>query len=140
MRYRASIKRWLREPSAINAAQILQYTVAVFAGTMAAFGVASPVFMTNTIGPKLILAVGIVLAVGGLTGATAVITGMWWLERIALFIVGTGWIMLLPAAVFFAATGSNSAIWLVMVLVVWALCDVFKRYRRIDWAYLDPSK
>jgi hypothetical protein len=139
MRYRASITRWLREPSAINAAQILQYTVAVFAGTMAAFGVSSPVFMTNTIGPKLILAVGIVLAVGGLTGATAVITGMWWLERIALFIVGTGWIMLLPAAVFFAATGSNSAIWLVMVLVVWALCDVFKRYRRIDWAYLDPS-
>jgi hypothetical protein len=135
-----SIKQWIREPWAINAAQIIQYTVAVFAGFMAAFGVANPQFMTSTIGPKMILAVGTVLVIGGALGAVSVAKGYWWLERIALLVVGVGWVMLLPAAIFYSINGKSSAIWLVLVLVVWALCDVFKRYRRIDWAYLDPAK
>jgi hypothetical protein len=140
MHPRARIKQWFREPSAINAAQIVQYTIAVFAGFMAAFGVANPQFMSSTLGPKMILAVGSVLVIGGAVGAFSVITGLWWLERIALWIVALGWVMLLPAAIWYSVNGTSSAIWLVLVLVVWALCDVFKRYRRIDWAYLDPAR
>jgi hypothetical protein len=55
--------------------------------------------------------------------------------------VGLGWVLLLPAALFFALAGrGSSGIWLVVALVITALSDVFKRYRRIDWAYLDPAR
>lgn len=130
----------IREPRAINIAQVIQYAIAAGAGLMAALGVASPQFMAATIGPVVITAVGCTLMLGGVLGAVSVITGLWWLERIALIVVFVGFLMLLPPAVFYAISGRSPAIWLVMALVVWALCDVFKRYRRIDWAYLDPAK
>jgi len=132
--------KMIREPRAINVAQVIAYAIAAGSGVMAVLGVANPTFMASTIGPKMIMAVGIVLAAGGVTGAVSVITGLWWLERIALIITGTGWAMLLPAAVFFSLTGRSPAIWLIVALIVTALCDVFKRYRRIDWAYLDPTR
>jgi hypothetical protein len=136
----SAIKTWLREPSAINAAQVIAYLVAAAAGLLAAIGAMSPAFMTSTIGPVVIATVGVTLVVGGLTGAISVLNGLWWLERVALIITGLGWALLLPPAIFYASTSHNSSIWIVMALVVTALCDVFKRYRRIDWAYLDPSK
>jgi hypothetical protein len=134
------IKTWLREPRAINAAQIVQYTIAVFAGAMAVMGVASPLFLTRTVNGPVIASVGCILVVGGALGVFAVAKGLWWVERIALWIVGIGLLMLLVPAVYFAVNGHSPAIWIVLYLVVWALCDVFKRYRRIDWAYLDPAK
>jgi hypothetical protein len=137
----SAIKTWLREPSAINAAQIIAYLIAAGSGLMAVIGAVLPQFMTSTIGPTVITAVGATLILGGIIGALSVARGLWWLERIALLIVGFGWAMLLPPAIFYAATRpQTSAIWLVVALVVTALCDVFKRYRRIDWAYLDPAK
>jgi hypothetical protein len=84
--------------------------------------------------------VGSILLVGGTLGALSVVTGAWWLERISLLIVAVGWIALLPAVISRAATGGTSAIWLVVALLAVALADIFKRYRRIDWAYLDPTR
>jgi dipeptide/tripeptide permease len=55
-------------------------------------------------------------------------------------VVALGWVMVLPAALAFAVTGRSSAVWLVVALVITALSDIFKRFRRIDWAYLDPTK
>jgi len=134
------IFHWIKQPWVINAAQILQYIVGVLAGLMAVTGTASPQFMTSTIGPTIISIVGSVLMVGCGTGAYAVVRGYWWLERIALWITGIGFTALLPAAIFYSLRGRTSAIWLVLILVIWAICDCFKRYRRIDWAYLDPAK
>jgi hypothetical protein len=86
------------------------------------------------------VAVGAFLVVGGALGAAAVLSGHWWLERVALMVVGLGWVMVLPAALAFAWSGRSSAVWLVVALVITALSDIFKRFRRIDWAYLDPTK
>lgn len=134
------IRRWLREPAAINAAQVIAYVMAGAAGLLAASG-GIPNILTLTIGPVLSVAVGAVLVVGGIIGAAAVLTGHWWLERVALLITGLGWVLLLPASLFFAFSGrGTSAIWLVVALVITALSDVFKRYKRIDWAYLDPAR
>jgi hypothetical protein len=132
--------RWFREPSAINAAQTFAYIIVALTGAAAAAGALSPLFLSLTIGPIIITVVGTTMAVGGVIGAFAVTKGLWWLERIALIITGCGWAMLLVPAVFYAFNSHNSSIFLVLALVVTALCDVFKRYRRIDWAYLDPSK
>jgi hypothetical protein len=110
------------------------------AGLLAAVG-SAPVFLTGSIGPLLSVLVGGVLVVGGIVGAVAVVAGHWWLERVALLVVGLGWVMLLPAALFFAVAGrGSSGIWLVVALVITALSDVFKRYKRVDWAYLDPTR
>ena len=130
----------LGEPSAINAAQLAGYTMAGGAGLLAAVG-GAPQFLTGTIGPLLSVAVGGVLTVGGIIGAAAVLAGAWWLERIALMLTGLGWVLLLPAALFFAVSPrASSGIWLVVALVIVALTDCFKRYKRISWAYLDPSR
>jgi len=131
--------RWIREPRAINAAQFLAYIMAGCAGLLAAAG-GVPTLLTGTIGPVMSVAVGSVLGLGGAVGALAVLTGHWWAERVALLIVGTGWVMLLPASLYYASLGKSSAVWLIVALVITAIADIFKRYRRIDWAYLDPTK
>jgi hypothetical protein len=129
-----------REPAVINAAQIIGNILAAFCGVMAMTG-GFPTLITGQIGPVLSVAVGGVLVAGGVLGSITVAIGMWWLERVALLIVGLGWVLLMPATLTFAFNGrATGSIWLVVALLVAALCDVFKRYRRIDWAYLDPTR
>lgn len=131
---------WVHEPWAINAAQIAQYALAMFFGLMAVLGTATPQFIYSTIGPTMIAGVGALWVIGGAVGTYAVVRGRWGQERVALWIVGIAFLLLLPAATYYAFSGKNAAIWLVLGLVVWAELDIFKRYRRIDWAYLDPAK
>jgi hypothetical protein len=132
--------RMISEPRAINTAQIILYIIAAAAGLAAAVGALNPLFTSATVGPWIIITVGIILALGGITGGYAVIAGLWWVERIALIVLGVSWIMLLPAALFFAFSTHNSAIWLVIALLATAVLSLFIRYRRIDWAYLDPTR
>lgn len=130
-----------REPKAINIAQVITNFMAAFAGFMAASG-ALPVIVTGQIGPVLSVVVGAILVVGGLTGAVAVLLGNWWMERVALLIVGLGWTLLLPATLTYAFSGRPTTyqIWLIIALLIAALGDIFKRYLRIQWAYLDPRR
>jgi uncharacterized membrane protein YhhN len=70
-----------------------------------------------------------------------VLLGNWWLERVALLITGLGWVLLLPATLTFALQGRGTGtIWIIVALIFTAIGDVFKRYQRIRWAYLDPAK
>jgi hypothetical protein len=128
-----------REPRAINAAQVVTNFIAAAAGFMAASGNLS-IIVTGQIGPMLSVIVGTILVIGGLMGAGAVLFGNWWLERVALMVTGLGWLLLLPASLSFALSGrpTTAAIWLIVALIFAALGDVFKRYLRIQWAYLDP--
>ena len=136
---RSAVHHLFREPRVINGAQVIANLCAAGSGALSALG-GLPTIVTGQIGPVLAVWVGIVLVVGGLLGAFTVLVGAWWLERVALLITGLGWVMLLPASLSFALTGRSSAIWLIVALIVAALADVFKRYRRIDWAYLDPMR
>lgn len=123
----------------INAAQVVGNLSAAGAGALAAVG-GLPTLVTGAIGPMLSVGVGSLLVLGGILGTVTVILGNWWLERVALLIVGLGWTLLLPAC-FAAVFGRGSyAVWLVIALIFAALADIFKRYRRIDWAYLDPAR
>lgn len=130
----------ISEPRGINVAQIILYSIAAIAGFAATVGAISPLFTSTTVGPWVIILSGCFLTAGGITGTVAVIAGMWWLECAALVGCGIGWSVLFPAAVTYAVTTHNSAIWLVVALLVAVLCDAYKRYRRIDWAYLDPTR
>jgi hypothetical protein len=130
----------LHEPAAINAAQFLANVAAAGSGLLAMLG-GMPNVLTAQIGPVLAVLVGSILLIGGTLGALAVLTGAWWLERISLLIVAVGWVSLLPAAISFAnRPQSTGTIWLIVALLFVALSDIFKRYRRIDWAYLDPTR
>jgi len=136
----ARVVRMISEPRAINTAQIILYAIAAAAGLSAAVGALNPLFTSTTVGPWIIITVGVILTIGGGAGTYAVFAGLWWVERIALIILGVSWLMLLPAAVFFAFSTHNSAIWLVIALLATAILSLFIRYRRIDWAYLDPTR
>lgn len=127
-----------REPKAINGAQVITNFMAAFSGFMASTG-AFPIIVTGQIGPMLSVVVGVILMVGGVTGGVAVLGGLWWLERVALLITGLGWALLLPACLTYAFTAATTyQIWLIIALLIAALGDIFKRYLRIQWAYLDP--
>jgi hypothetical protein len=136
---RTRIEAIFREPAVINAAQVATNVAAAGAGLLAAVG-GSPTLITGQIGPVLSVGVGGVLLLGGILGTVTVLLGNWWLERVALLVVGLGWVLLLPASLAFALSGRSSGVWLVVALIFAALGDVFKRYRRIDWAYLDPAR
>jgi hypothetical protein len=129
-----------REPKAINGAQVVINLAAATAGALAANG-AGPVFLTGQVGPVLSFTVGIILVIGGITGGITVLFGNWWLERVALMITGLGWLLLLPAALSYAiSTPRGYGIWLIVALIFAAIGDIFKRYLRIQWAYLDPRR
>jgi hypothetical protein len=126
-----------REPQAITVAQVATNCAAAAAGLLAAIG-AGPQFLTGQVGPVLSVVVGGTLVFGGILGSITVLFGNWWLERVGLLILGLGWAMLLPACI--GAVGRSPGIWLVIALIFAALGDVYKRYQRIQWAYLDPAK
>jgi hypothetical protein len=134
------VKFKFREPAVINGAQIVGNLAAAASGLLAALG-ASPTLITGQIGPVLAVGVGIILLIGGVLGTITVLLGNWWLERVALLITGLGWVLLLPATLTFALQGRGTGtIWIIVALICTAIGDVFKRYQRIRWAYLDPAK
>ena len=128
----------LAEPRAITASQVVQYVVTGAAGVLALSG-GLPNLLNATVGVIAAVVVGSVLISGGIVGAVACLRGAWWAERVALLVCALGWVLCLPAAVTFAFAW-HRARWLIVLLILLALGDIFKRYRRIDWAYLDPSR
>lgn len=131
------MRSWFREPWVINAAQCGVYAMVFIGGMLTALG-GLPNLVTGTIGQTMAVMVGVVLAIGGTVGVSAVIAGHWWIERIALLIVAIGWFALLPATFFYVQR--NTSVWLVITLIVGSLLSIYIRYRRIDWAYLNPAK
>jgi hypothetical protein len=131
--------KWFQEPAFINFLQAVCYVLAGLAGFMAVIG-AIPVLVNAQIGPIMAVIVGSFLVFGGIIGALSVKAGHWWAERIAIWIVAVGWVMLLVPTLFFAFKGSSSTVWLIVALEITAIIGNMTRYRRIDWAYLDPAK
>jgi Uncharacterized protein conserved in bacteria len=136
------LSRYFHEPWFINMLHIVGYTLAVGCGLLAAMG-GIPNIITGQIGPVLSVVVGVLLVWGGLTGAWSVWRGLWGLEQIAIWIIGIGYVALLvPTLAFAVLPGKSvtSTIWLIVALEVQAILASAIRYRRIDWAYLDPAK
>lgn len=126
----------LAEPAVITALQIGSHLATAAAGGLVMFG-AFP-YLFRGISPLVAFSVGLVLMVGGLLGVAACWRGVWWLERVALVLVGLGWLLLVPSVLAVHLHVMFKAFIFIMLAV--ALFDVGKRYRRIDWAYLDPTK
>lgn len=126
----------LEEPQVVTAVQILTFLVASAAGVVAVAG-GFPYSLTHAIG-ALAFAVGAILLLGGLLGAVSCWKGVWWLERIALLLCGLGWVMFVPALFYVPLRLELRTFFILLVCTV--IFDIIKRYRRIDWAYLDPTK
>lgn len=127
----------IAEPRYITAFQIVTYMAAVAAGLLVVFA-AFPFLFRGVLTPAVAVSVGLVLAVGGAIGVVACWRGVWWLERVALLLVALGWVLLVPSVM---AAGLHYLVrTFILLLVVVAVVDCCKRYRRIDWAYLDPTK
>ena len=135
------IRRFVREPAFINALQISSYMFAIACGLLAATG-GMPTIVTGQIGPVLSVTVGTVLIISGAAGASSVLAGIWWVERNALVLGIIGYCALLVPTLYFAFSGraANSTIWLIVLLELQAIIASAIRYRRIDWAYLNPAK
>jgi len=135
------LSHYFKAPWFINFLQVVGYTLAVGCGLLAALG-GLPNIVTGQIGPVLSVIVGCLLMIGGLTGAWSVWRGLWGLEQVAIWITALGYIaLLIPTFAFAVIPGrTTSTIWLIVALEVQAILSSAIRYRRIDWAYLDPAK
>ncbi|QGZ16913.1 hypothetical protein SEA_LITTLETOKYO_21 [Arthrobacter phage LittleTokyo] len=127
----------LAEPSIITGLQVCSYLATGSAGVLVCAG-AFPYLFWGVLSPLVAFAVGLVLAVGGAIGLVACVRGVWWLERVALLLVGLGWVLLVPSVV--SVNLSLMVKVFILLLLAVAVFDVCKRYRRIDWAYLDPTR
>lgn len=129
-----------RDPAFINFIQCLMYCMVAVCGILSATG-GLPTIVTGQIGPVLSMVLGTILIIAGGIGACAVYTQHWWLERIAIrvFWLGLGLLTIITCIYAFLPT-RNSTIWLIIALEIMAIGDSIKRYRRIDWAYLNPAK
>lgn len=132
-------RRWwagLEGPAWVTVGQMMTYVVAAAAGVVAI--VAGPQVLVGQVGWFLVLSLGVVLVTGGVTGFVSCLRGWWWLERVAVGLCALGWSMQLPSIL--TAELRPGTRWLFVLLIAAMLLDYFKRYRRIDWAYLDPDK
>lgn len=132
-----AIVRHLEEPSWITGFQLVSHALACAAGILVVAG-AFPFLFWGVLSPWGSALVGLVLAVGGALGVGACIGGTWWLERVALLLVALGWVLLVPSVLAVDMWPLVKAF--ILLLLAVAVIDVCKRYRRIDWAYLDPTK
>lgn len=130
------ITRRLAEPAVITALQIGSYLAFGLVGSLVIFG-SLPYISLSMVAPWVALFVGVVLALGAVIGAVSCLKGVWWLERVALLLSALGWLLLVPS-VMTATDGLLRTF--ILLLVSIAVFDICKRYRRIDWAYLDPTK
>lgn len=129
-----------RDPAFINFVQFVMYAMVAFCGLLAATGSLSTI-MQFQIGSALSLFLGSLLIIAGTIGACAVFTAHWWLERIGIRIFWLGLFLLIVVTLGYAFNSAKSpTIWLIFALEILALGDAIKRYRRIDWAYLNPAK
>ena len=127
----------LAEPRWITGLQIVSHALAAAAGVLVVVG-AFPFLFYGVLPPWGAVLVGLVLAVGGSLGVVSCMRGTWWLERVALMLVGLGWVLLVPSVLAVHLWPLVKAFMLFLLAV--AVIDCAKRYRRIDWAYLDPTK
>lgn len=136
----SKLSAYFREPWFINFLQVVGYTLAVICGLLAALG-GLPNIVTGQIGPALSVIVGSMLVVGGVLGSYSVWRGYWGLEQFALWVTGLGYgALLIPTFAYAVMPHRSSTLWLIVALEVQAIIAVMIRYRRIDWAYLDPTK
>ena len=134
------ITSYFHEPAFINLLQTIGYLVAVGCGFLAAMG-GIPNIITFQLGNFLAVTVGTMLVVGGVTGALAVYMGIWALERIVIWLLSLGYVaLLIPTFAYAVTPGRASTLWLIVGLELQAIIAMMSRYRRIDWAYLDPAK
>ena len=127
----------LAEPRWITGLQMLSYLLAGAAGALVIVG-ALPFLFWGVLPPWGAFLVGLVLAIGGAIGIASCLRGVWWLERIALQMVGLGWVLLVPSVLSVHLWPLVKAF--ILLLLAIAVIDCAKRYRRIDWAYLYPTK
>jgi hypothetical protein len=132
---------FIREPWFINLLQVIGYGLGIACGLLAALG-GIPNIVTFQLGPFLAVTVGTVLTLAGILGSYSLVRGYWGLEQVALWGFGIGYVaLLIPTFAYAVNPGrSTSTIWLIVALEIQAILATMIRYRRVDWAYLDPAK
>jgi hypothetical protein len=135
------LTHFIREPWFINLLQVIGYILGIACGLLSALG-GLPNIVTFQLGSFLAVTVGSVLTIAGLLASYSLIKGYWGLEQAALWAFGVGYVaLLIPTVVYAVSPARNSAtLWLIVALEIQAIIATMIRYRRIDWAYLDPAK
>lgn len=129
----------LHQPRSITAFHMLAYLVVGLGGVTALLN--PPNSIQGELGPFLAYAWALGLTFGGLLGLISVPRGLWWIERPALIILGTGavfYLITVLALQLSSTQGGNR--YPQAAILIYVLCHIAIRWLRIRYAALDPTK
>ena len=122
----------IAEPRVLRILQFFIYVGMTIAGVT--FLSQPPTLFENIAGPILVHVFGAFIASGSILGAFAVLPGIWWLERVAILLLGTG----LAMYIVFVVTLGSSIIGIVMSIAF--LLTFVQRWTEIKGAQLAPRE
>lgn len=129
---------WIEEPRVKRVLYFLTYIVAGFGAYVAL--VDPPRTVEGAIGPALMAAIGVFLAIGSLFASVGVLPGWWWLERagaILILIGGIGYALIVISLSLSETEDLNRGLQLVFILI--AILLLTGRVYDIRGVDLDPK-
>lgn len=132
--------RWfltIPEPREVRFAYLGSYLLWAVAGVSVL--ISPPTSLEGTLGPVLTYVWGAFLALGSVLGASTVLTIYWWVERLAIWLTGTGVAVYAILILSMHLTSSGNRI-PQLCFVLAGLVFLIVRYLRIKGARVQPGK
>lgn len=122
----------IAEPRVFRLLQFVIYIALLVAGVGVLIN--TPDNIQEVLGNFLIYVFGGFVALGAILGAVAVLPGVWWLERVGLLALGTGFLMYIVIVISLGASVVSVIVYVAFVLTF------IQRWTEIRGAYLAPRK
>jgi phosphoglycerol transferase MdoB-like AlkP superfamily enzyme len=126
----------IKEPRSTRLAFFCIYLILVLGGSSAFTG--PPSSINDVLGAALTILWGVFFIVGGILGASSVLRGSWWVERVGLLCSGTGFAMYAVVITFLQIQLAGPYL-MQLCLIVFALIILTLRWTQIRRYAYDPE-
>ena len=104
------MRRWwdsIREPRHKKAAYFVLYIIVILTGAVTL--IVPPTSISGELGPVLSVSWSVFWLIGGMAGGTSVLPGWWWMERLSIVFMWTGFLIYFYVvfSLHFSSTGSR---------------------------------
>lgn len=138
------LRRWplswwdlLHEPAVVTAGATIVYVALAAAGVLSILQ--PPGTITSELGEIVTYGWAVFAVLGGILGTVSAPGGIWWLERVGLYAVGTFLLIYTLTVVNLQISGSGSR-WMQLGLICMGWYFIVSRWDRTRGAALDPTR
>lgn len=104
----------IAEPRTIRILQFIIYGCLLYTGIGVLFY--PPGSYSRVVSDGWIVAIGLFVTVGAIVGASAVLPGIWWLERVGVLLLGTGISMYVVVAIILGQSPLGIAVFIAFIM------------------------